>query len=57
MVKASGKPATVPGTVEVAKLKGILAPAPRRVTLKDMEAAVRKRGAGKAGRRPGFLAL
>ena len=49
MARASRKPATVPGTVEVAKLNGILAPAPRRVTLKDMEAAVRKRAAMRAG--------
>ncbi|MFI5353367.1 MAG: hypothetical protein ACHQZS_10435 [Candidatus Binatales bacterium] len=49
MAKASRKPAVVPATVDVAKLKGILAPAPRRVTLKDMEAAIRKRAARRAG--------
>ncbi len=47
VVEASGKVVVVPATVDVAELKGILAPAPRRVTLEDMEAAVRKR----AGRR------
>jgi antitoxin PrlF len=45
VVEASGKVVMVPATVDIAELKGILAPAPRRVTLEDMEAAVRKRAA------------
>jgi len=57
MAETSGKPAMLPATVAIVKLKGIFAPAPRRVTLEDMEMAVRKRAARKAGRRPGFLAL
>jgi len=48
VVEAGGKVVLVPATVDVAKLKGILAPAPRRVTLEDMEAAVRKRAARRA---------
>jgi len=47
VVEADGKVVLVPATVPVGKLEGLLAPAPRRVPLEDMEAAIRKR----AGRR------
>jgi AbrB family looped-hinge helix DNA binding protein len=47
LVEKDGKVVLVPATVDVRELKGCLAPAPRRVSLDDMEAAIRKR----AGRR------
>ncbi|MFZ0889219.1 MAG: type II toxin-antitoxin system PrlF family antitoxin [Candidatus Binataceae bacterium] len=47
MVERDGKVVLVPATVDVSELKGLLAPAPRRVTLEQMEVAIRKR----AGRR------
>ena len=47
LVEKDGKVVLVPATVDVRELKGCLAPAPRRVSLGDMEAAIRKR----AGRR------
>jgi antitoxin PrlF len=47
IVEPDGKVVLVPATVDVSELKGLLAPAPRRVTLEEMEMAIRKR----AGRR------
>jgi len=43
VVEADGKVVLVPATVDVSELKGLLAPAPCRVSLKEMEAAIRKR--------------
>ncbi len=45
VVEPDGKVVLVPATVDIADLKGILAPAPRRVSLEEMERAIRKRGA------------
>ena len=47
LVEADGKVVLVPVTVDVRELKGLLAPAPRRVSIEDMDMAIRKR----AGRR------
>ncbi|MHB8382188.1 MAG: AbrB/MazE/SpoVT family DNA-binding domain-containing protein [Candidatus Binataceae bacterium] len=47
IVEDDGKVVLVPATVDVSELKGLLAPAPRRVSLEAMDAAIRKR----AGRR------
>ena len=47
VVEPDGKVVLVPATVDVRELKGILAPAPRRVSLEEMKAAIRRR----AGRR------
>ena len=47
VVEPDGKVVLVPATADVRELKGILAPAPRRVSLEEMEAAIRRR----AGRR------
>ena len=47
VVDADGHVLLVPATVDIAELPGLLAPAPRRLSLRDMDAAVRKR----AGRR------
>jgi antitoxin PrlF len=47
VVEADGRVMLVPATVDVRELKGLLAPAPRRVPLEEMEAAIRRR----AGRR------
>jgi len=44
VVETDGRVVVVPATVDIADLKGILAPAPRRVSLEDMEMAVRRRG-------------
>lgn len=43
IVEADGRVVLVPATVNVRELKGLLAPAPRRVSLEEMEAAIRKR--------------
>jgi AbrB family looped-hinge helix DNA binding protein len=45
IVEADGKVVMVPATVDVRELKGLLAPAPRRVSLGEMEAAIRRRAA------------
>lgn len=47
IVEADGKVVLVPATADVRELKGFLAPAPRRVSLEEMDVAIRKR----AGRR------
>ena len=43
IVEADGKVVMVPATVDVRELKGLLAPAPRRVSLDEMETAIRRR--------------
>ena len=43
VVEADGKVVLVPVTVDVRELKGLLAPAPRRVSIDDMDAAIRRR--------------
>ena len=45
IVEADGRVVLVPATVDVCELKGLLAPAPKRVSLGAMEAAIRKRAA------------
>ncbi len=45
VVERDGKVVLVPATVDVAELKGLLAPAPRRVSLEQMNAAIRRRAA------------
>lgn len=47
VVEPDGKVVLIPATVDVSELKGLLAPAPRRVSLEEMEATIRRR----AGRR------
>ena len=42
VVEADGKVVLMPATVDVRELKGSLAPAPRRVSLEAMEAAIRR---------------
>ncbi len=43
MVAPDGKVILVPATVHVSELRGLLAPAPHRVSLEEMEAAIRRR--------------
>jgi antitoxin PrlF len=43
VVEPDGKVVLVPATVDASELKGFLAPAPRRVSLEEMDAAIRKR--------------
>jgi antitoxin PrlF len=43
VVEPDGKVVLVPATVDVRELKGCLAPAPRRLSLEEMDAAIRKR--------------
>ena len=43
VVEAGGMVVLVPATVPVSELEGLLAPAPRKVPLKDMDAAIRER--------------
>jgi antitoxin PrlF len=45
IVEPDGRVVLVPATVDVSELKGLLAPAPRRVSLEEMDAAIRKRAA------------
>jgi AbrB family looped-hinge helix DNA binding protein len=45
IVEADGKVVLMPATVDVSELKGLLAPAPRRVSLEEMDAAIRMRAA------------
>jgi AbrB family looped-hinge helix DNA binding protein len=45
IVEADGKVILVPATVNVSELKGLLAPAPRRVSLEAMDTAIRRRAA------------
>jgi len=45
VVEADGKVVLVPATVDVRELYGLLAPAPRRASLEEMDAAIRKRAA------------
>ena len=44
IVEPDGRVVLVPATVDVSELKGLLAPAPRHVTLEEMEAVIRRRG-------------
>jgi antitoxin PrlF len=43
IVEPDGRVVLVPATIDVRELKGLLAPAPRRVSLDEMEAAIRRR--------------
>jgi antitoxin PrlF len=43
LVEPDGRVILVPATVDVADLKGLLAPAPRRVSIEEMDDAVRER--------------
>jgi antitoxin PrlF len=45
VLEPDGKVVLVPASLDIAELKGILAPAPRRVSLEAMQRAIRKRGA------------
>lgn len=47
LVEADGKVVLVPVTVDVRELKGLLAPAPRRVSIEDMDMTIRKRAGRK----------
>lgn len=43
VVEADGKVVLVPATVPVGELEGLLAPAPRKVSVEEMDVAVRRR--------------
>jgi antitoxin PrlF len=43
VVEDDGKVVLLPATVDVSELKGLLAPAPRRISLEAMDSAIRKR--------------
>jgi antitoxin PrlF len=43
VVEKDGKVRLVSASIDIASLKGLLAPAPRRASLEDMDAAIRKR--------------
>ncbi len=43
VVEPDGKVVLVPATIDASELKGLLAPAPRRVSLEEMDAAIRER--------------
>jgi antitoxin PrlF len=45
LVEPDGKVVLMPATVDASELKGLLAPAPRRVSLEQMNAAIRRRAA------------
>jgi len=41
LIEPDGKVTLVPRTIDIAELKGLLAPAPRRVSVEEMDHAVR----------------
>ena len=43
LMEPDGRVILVPATVDVADLKGLLAPAPRRVSIEEMDDTVRER--------------
>jgi antitoxin PrlF len=43
VVEPDGRVVLVPATVDISDLKGMLAPAPRRVSLRKMAAVIRRR--------------
>jgi antitoxin PrlF len=43
LIEPDGKVLVVPATVNASQLKGLLAPAPRRVSLREMDAVIRRR--------------
>lgn len=43
VIEGDDKVVLIPATIDVSELKGLLAPAPRRVSLEAMDAAIRKR--------------
>jgi antitoxin PrlF len=45
VVEKNGRVSLVPVNIDVSSLKGILGPAPRRLSLEDMDAVIRKRAA------------
>ncbi|HEY5210376.1 MAG TPA: type II toxin-antitoxin system PrlF family antitoxin [Stellaceae bacterium] len=47
IVEADGKVVLLPVTLDVSALKGLLAPAPRRLSIEAMNAAIRDRAGGK----------
>lgn len=47
VVEADGKVILLPATVDISELKGLLAPAPRRMSVEEMNATIRKRAAQK----------
>lgn len=44
VIEPDGRVVMLPATVDASQLEGMLAPPPRRVTLEEMRAAIRKRG-------------
>jgi AbrB family looped-hinge helix DNA binding protein len=42
-IEPSGRVVLIPATVDVSELKGMLAPAPRRLSLEQIDNAIRKR--------------
>jgi antitoxin PrlF len=42
-IEPNGRVVLIPATVDVSELKGMLAPAPRRLSLKQIDNAIRKR--------------
>jgi AbrB family looped-hinge helix DNA binding protein len=51
VVEPDGKVVLVPATVPVGELEGLLAPAPRKVSVDEMDAAVRRRARSASARR------
>lgn len=47
VVERDGKVTLVPATLDIRSLKGILGPPPRKASLEEIEAAIRKRRAGR----------
>ena len=42
VVEKNGRVSLVPASIDIASLEGLLAPAPRRASLEDMDNAIRK---------------
>ena len=51
VIEPDGKVVLVPATVRVGELEGLLAPAPRKVSVDEMDVAVRRRARSASARR------
>ena len=51
VIERDGRVVLIPASLDIETLKGVLAPAPRRVTLEEMDEAIRDQAMGKHAKR------
>jgi antitoxin PrlF len=51
VIERDGRVVLVPASLDIGALNGVLAPAPRRVTLEEMDEAIRDQATGKRAKR------